>query len=262
MLTDTTVLNAINNIDPAVMLAVNRGGLENRLIATYGSPTILKGPTGKPEFFYDGAEYCPYCAAVSWSIVVALSRFGEFTKLPETSSSSSDVDPNTATLSFYGSSYSSSSIDFVSLEETTNQSDGNGSYVALQTPTAAQAEVIQTYNAPPYTNSPGIPFISVANQYLELGSAYNPASLAGLSQQDIAGNLSNSSSTVTRNIVGGANYLMATICAVTNNQPASICTTGVMPSLVQALSKATASVQGLSTQFDTVPEASSGKRNK
>lgn len=69
MLTNTTVLNAINNIDPAVMLAVNRGGLENPLVATHGSPTILKGPTGKPEFFYDGAEYCPYCAAEHWSIV-------------------------------------------------------------------------------------------------------------------------------------------------------------------------------------------------
>ncbi len=36
---------------------------------------------GKPEMLYIGAEYCPYCAAERWAMIVALSRFGTFTGL-------------------------------------------------------------------------------------------------------------------------------------------------------------------------------------
>lgn len=253
--TDPVVLKDINSVDPAILQEVNTGGIQDPIKTTQGKPPVLKGPTGKPEFFYDGAEYCPYCAAERWSIAVALSRFGTFTKLPETSSSSTDVDPSTSTLSFYGSSYSSSYIDFVSVEETTNQPDGNGGYTLLQTPTADEAKIINTYNGPPYTTSPGIPFMSIANQYLELGPAYDPATLAGLSQQTIAGDLSDSGSTVAKNILGGANYLTAAICAITNNQPASVCTAGVIPSVEQSLPKAQASTQIPGTQTGMAVEA-------
>ncbi|MGH3230700.1 MAG: DUF929 family protein [Streptosporangiaceae bacterium] len=37
---------------------------------------------GKPEVFYVGYEFCPYCATQSWALIVALSRFGK--KLLET----------------------------------------------------------------------------------------------------------------------------------------------------------------------------------
>ncbi|MBA2677124.1 MAG: DUF929 family protein [Ktedonobacteraceae bacterium] len=235
--TDPIVLKAINNVDPAVLEAVNTGRLKNPITATKGQIPLKKGPTGKPEVFYDGAEYCPYCAAQRWAMVVALSRFGKFTKLPETTSASADTYPNTSTVSFYGSAYSSPYIDFVPVEETTNQPDGNGGYTPLQTPTADEAKITSTYNAPPYTSQPGIPFISLGNQYLELGPAYTPANLAGLSQQDIVATFSNSSSAVAKDVLGGANYLTAAICAITNNQPASVCTTGVIPSIVQSLPK-------------------------
>ena len=59
---------------------------------------------GKPEMLYMGAEYCPYCAAERWSMVVALSRFGTFQGLGTTRSASGDVFPNTATWTFYKSS--------------------------------------------------------------------------------------------------------------------------------------------------------------
>ncbi|MBV9616176.1 MAG: DUF929 family protein [Ktedonobacteraceae bacterium] len=262
--TDPVVLKAISNVDPAILEAVNTGGLQNPIKATQGHPPLLKGPTGKPEFFYDGAEYCPYCAAQRWAVSVALSRFGKFTKLPETSSASDDAYANTATLSFYGSSYSSSYIDFVSVEETTNQKDASGNYATLQTPTADQAKLIQTYNGPPYTNQAGIPFMSIGNQYLELGPAYDPSNLTGLSQQDIAGKLSNSSSAVAKNILGGANYLTAAICSITNNQPGSVCTTGVIPSIEQSLPKAQGSTQvpGTQTGIAMEPRALIGLREE
>ena len=42
---------------------------------------------GKPEMLYMGAEYCPYCAAERWSMIVALSRFGTFSGLSTVHSS-------------------------------------------------------------------------------------------------------------------------------------------------------------------------------
>ena len=75
---------------------------------------------------YIGAEYCPFCAAERWALTVALSRFGTFSGLAGTHSSSTDVYPDTQTLSFYGSHYTSPYLDFQPVEETTNQPVGGG----------------------------------------------------------------------------------------------------------------------------------------
>ena len=34
---------------------------------------------GTPEVLYMGADYCPFCAATRWGLVLALMRFGNFT---------------------------------------------------------------------------------------------------------------------------------------------------------------------------------------
>ena len=48
-------------------------------------PAPVAGPPltahGKPEVLYVATEYCPYCAAQSWAMIVALSRFGTFSGL-------------------------------------------------------------------------------------------------------------------------------------------------------------------------------------
>ncbi len=247
---NASVLNAVNKVDPSVFEAVSTGGLKNPITAAPGSAAKLLGPTGKPEFFYEGAEYCPYCAAQRWSVATALARFGKFTKLSETTSTSNDAYPNTATLSFYGSAYSSSYIDFVSVEETTNQSDGKGGYVTLQTPTADELQIITKYNT-----SSSIPFISIANQYLDQGPAFTPDVLTGLSQQDIASKLSDPNSTVAKSVLGGANYLTASICAVTNNQPTSVCTQGAIPQIEQALPKLQGTVENSGSQLGSIAGA-------
>ena len=51
---------------------------------------------------YVGAEYCPFCAMERWALIGALSRFGTFSGLKPTTSSSHDVHPDTPTLSFDG----------------------------------------------------------------------------------------------------------------------------------------------------------------
>jgi hypothetical protein len=66
---------------------------------------VFRLTAGKPLVVYIGAEYCPFCAAQRWPLVVALSRFGTFSGLSVTRSASEDVFPDTATLSFHSASY-------------------------------------------------------------------------------------------------------------------------------------------------------------
>ena len=68
-------------------------------------PTVLSGQPpltvgGKPEVLFVGAEYCPFCAAERWPLIVALARFGRFTALHDAVSSAQAVFPSTATFSF------------------------------------------------------------------------------------------------------------------------------------------------------------------
>ncbi len=236
----SNVLDAVTHVSPSVLSAVGTGGQQKLLTSIRSSsPPPLVGPTGKPEFFYFGAEYCPYCAAERWAMVVALSQFGTFSKLNQTTSSSTDVFPSTPTFTFYQSAYTSQYIDFVFVESTTNQSDGNGGYTTLQTPTADQTQLLTKYDGPPYLSSSGsIPFIDVANQMLMQGANYSPQVLSSLTWDEIANDLSNPSSSVTQGIVGSANYLTAAICMATNQKPASVCTAAPIPTIQQSLGTA------------------------
>src|ERR1022692_1312734 len=90
------------------------GGVYPHAIQTIRPTGPLLVADRKPEVVFVGAQYCPYCAAERWALAVALSRFGAFSGLQLIRSSSTEVYPNTATLSFYRSSYSSKRLVFVS----------------------------------------------------------------------------------------------------------------------------------------------------
>jgi Domain of unknown function (DUF929) len=245
--TDPAVFKAVTTVSSALLSQAGTGGVQNPFNRVPAGTPVLKGPTGKPEIFYYGAEFCPYCAAQRWSMVVALSRFGTFDKLPQITSSSTDVYPNTSTFTFLGSKYTSSYIDFVPLEN----EDRNGN--PLQQPTPAEQQLLTKFNVQ------GYPFIDIANLYTIAGPMYDPGVLSGLSHQAIANQLSDPSSTVARNILGSANYLTAAICAATQNQPASVCTASPIPSIEQSLPKSSTSLVPagihlgtVATQFDMV----------
>ncbi len=200
--------------------------------ATVNGKALTSG--GKPEILYIGAEYCPYCGAQRWSMIVALSRFGTFSGLKTIHSSSTDVDPNTPTWSFYGSKYTSPYINFTSVEETTNVRQGNSSntsvpYVTLQTPTAAQQALVNQYDPGANGYTGPIPFIDMGNKYVEVGnmSPYGPPVIDGKSWSQIAAALTQPSSAIAQGVLGSANYMTAGICKLTNNQPASACTPAI-----------------------------------
>jgi Domain of unknown function (DUF929) len=186
---------------------------------------------GKPEMLYVGAEYCPFCGAERWAMAVALSRFGTFTGLHLIHSDSDDIYSNTMTLSFYQSTFTSKYLTFVPVETTTEDK------ATLQTPTAAENKLMNTYDVPPYVPSSAydgsFPFIDIGNQYVDDGAQYEPSVLGttenvdashyGLTWQEIASDLSNPNSSVGQAILGTANDLTAGICKVTGGQPGSVC---------------------------------------
>jgi hypothetical protein len=225
----TALANVVTNttsVPASTLDTVGAGSVTGSLTKINGAPLTQNG---KPEMLYIGAEYCPYCAAERWAMVVALSRFGTFSGLHTVHSSSTDVFPNTPTFTFHGSTYTSKYVTFTPVEETTNIPQGN-SYTPLQQPTAAQQALLAKYDAPPYVPSQSagaIPFVDLGNTYMISGASASPQVLAGKSWATIASSLHTASSPIAQAVNGTANYMTAALCKLTNNQPATVCTPSV-----------------------------------
>jgi hypothetical protein len=178
---------------------------------------------GKPEMLYIGAEFCPYCAALRWSMAVALSRFGTLSPLRGIHSSPTDAFPNTATLTFYKSSYASKYLVFTPVENETV------TRAPLQQTTAEQQKIWETYE--PDVSTRGYPFIDFGNKYLIKAPIYDPSVLAGQTWSQIASALHDPSSPIAQGVNGAANLITAAICKTTGNQPAKVCTSPMITSL-------------------------------
>jgi Domain of unknown function (DUF929) len=218
--------------------------------ASPGLPiTLSKQPaltlSGKtPAMFYFGAEYCPFCAAERWGIVTGLARFGTWSGLELTASSSTDTYPSTPTFSFRNATFTSSYISFFPVENCTNIPDASNAscsgYTTLQTPTSQEQAVINKYSSPTYipgatAGSVSFPFMDVGNKVLFSGATYSPQMLAGLTQAEIASHLTDATNSVTQSIIGTANIVSASVCASTNQQPAAVCTSKGVQAAAKAL---------------------------
>ncbi len=224
---------ALTSVPVSQLASVGTGSANNALNAVQGNhATLLRGATGKPELFYMGGEYCPYCAAQRWAMITALSRFGSFTKAPTAIFSAEDHVP---TYTFYKSAYQSQYIDFVAVEAKDNQANPQ----ALQVLSKGQQQLVDTYDAPPYTsaqNAGSIPFLDFGNQYISSGSYYDPTLLIGQSHDEIVQQLAQPSSRITQGMFGAANYITAALCSITNSQPMSVCAANPIPPIEQKLS--------------------------
>jgi len=177
----------------------------------------LKGSNGLPQVLYIGAEWCPNCGATRWSMAVALARFGTFSGLSTTYSSTTDSDPHTPTLSFRDSSYKSSYIDFDAKE----QVDGNNK--PLQSLTTAENALFEQYGGATPGN-PGYPFIDFGGKWRQNGTSFDPAVLAGLTPDAVATAMSNPTSKQGAAIQASADVFTAEICDMTGGKPANVCT--------------------------------------
>jgi hypothetical protein len=219
---DAGVAAELANLPASVFTTAGTGAASNPPQPVNGTPISVDG---KPEVLYVGAEYCPFCAAERWPLMLALSRFGTFSNLQASASAADDAYPNTPTLSFYGSTYESSYIAFTPVEEFTNERV-NGAYAPLQSLTAAQQKIVNAYNV-----GGGIPYLYLAGMYEVEGANYNPNVLAGMSVDDVAAAIQDPSTGQSQAIAGSANLLTAAICQVTGGRPGDVCNA---PEVVQA----------------------------
>jgi hypothetical protein len=224
----------------AVGVGIPSAFAETQPIVVSGQPPLtLSGRS--PSILYYGAEYCPYCAAERWSIAVALARFGTWSGLQTTASGLLDED--LSTLTFSKSRFSSPYVQFASIEACTNvpdpRSTGCAGYGNLQDPTKEEQAVLAKYAGtafvPGSTEGISFPYVDVDNKVLFSGSTYQPAILAGLTQAEIAGTLSDGTNPLTQSIVGTANYVTAAICAGTGGRPASVCASRGVEAATSAL---------------------------
>jgi hypothetical protein len=243
--TDAQVIYDVTHVPSSVLNEVGAGPTGSNAVtplqaAVKKVPLLKSG--GKPEMLFIGAEWCPYCGAERWVMAEALSRFGTFTGLHLIHSSSSDVYSNTATLSFYQSTYTSKYLTFIPVESQ------NTDKAALQNPTTAQNALMNTYDNPPYlpaadAGEEPFPFIDIGNQWIDDGAQYVPSVLGsdpnpdpshyGLTWAQIGSDLSNPNSLVTQSIIGSANHMTAAICKVTGGQPGSVCNSPAIKAITQ-----------------------------
>jgi hypothetical protein len=216
----TGVVAAVTSVPASVLDQVGTG-------TSSSPPTALTGAAltagGLPRILYVGAEWCPFCAAERWPLAVALSRFGTLTGLGQTASTPDDVDPNTPTLSFEGSKYTSTAISF------TGKEIQNGSKQTLDTLDAADNAIFTT------VGKGSFPFIDIAGKWLINGAQYDPGLLAGKTHAQIASALSDPTSAIAKAIDGSANVITAAICKASGDKPASVCTATAVTSAAEKL---------------------------
>jgi len=203
-----------------------------------GEAPLTQG--GLPVVLYVGAEYCPFCAAERWAIIMALSKFGTFSGLTTIFSSPSDFAPNTPSFTFYKSTYASRYLVFAPYELATNKPVTSADECNVDGYACLQSKVPATYLRLFKSQTVGdssFPFIDFANKGVQSGAGFEdqPLLLAGMTQSQVATQLYNPASAVAQAEDGSANYMTAAICAITGNKPAAVCSA---PYVKKAESKA------------------------
>jgi len=181
-------------------------------LASDGGPPL-------PVVFFYGAEFAPYAAVQRWPLILALSRFGSFTQLGLMLSSASTAFADLSTFTFWNVSYKSKYLILEPVERYSSLDPTGGHYLSLQTPDAREAAAIASYGQGTDTFA----LLDVANRYVLNGASFTPGVLAGLSQSQIAGDLTTPASPLTQAVVTAANEITASICAVDGDKPGAVC---------------------------------------
>lgn len=243
-LTDTpTTLQVVHRVETAPDVLRT---LASEPVATFDSvgvtapetgltpPTVVTGQPPmyseeKPDVLFVGSEYCPFCAAERWPLVLALSRFGTFGLLHDMESSTTSVFPGLQSFSFYDASYTSPYLTFTGIELYSDVAATNGEFLKISTLTPAQQALVAHYQSSGQTGTgtggqPGTyPLVDIDNVMVSTTSGFSPAAILRVPRPTILGDLKDATTAASRAIVASANYLSAGICVATHQNPASVC---------------------------------------
>ncbi len=180
---------------------------------------------GKPELLMEAFAWCPHCASESWSVAIALSRFGTLAGLRAINSgtyycklqaacslSTLSCFPNTRGLSFLDASYQSPYLTFVPVVLMDLQGQ------PVENPTRRENAAINPFDPPG-----AVPALDVGGAYGFVNAGYDTGVLAHKSWSQIAGSLANPHNAIARRVDGLANLFTAAICKVTKGRPAAVC---------------------------------------
>lgn len=162
----------------------------------------LKMPGGKSLVFFMGAGFCPFCAAERWAIVNALSNFGRWEGLVETTSADHDEKYlDIPTVSFARAKYESEYIEFVGRET----ADRN--FEPLQEIDEKDYEILDAFNPDQI-----IPFLLIDGQFMQVGTGYSPQILEGMDHAKVRTELANPASPVGKAMKVEIDNITALIC--------------------------------------------------
>ena len=243
--TSPDVLRAVSDVPESRFNAVGITSPQAQLVPP---TTLTKQPVltlgGKPEVFAINAEFCSFCGAERWPLIVALSRFGRFHVLHDMQSSTTSVFPGIQTFTFFGTSYSSPYLSFVGVELFSNITNSDGTFSRIATLSSPQQSLVNQYGSAgraggsSQPSSGTFPFVDIGNRMVANTSGFSPAVMLQLSQSTIAGSLDHAGQPdppVDQAIVASANYLTAGICSTTGQLPTTVCTSKGVRAADQAL---------------------------
>jgi hypothetical protein len=191
------------------------------------APQPLEGSTpltqdGKPKVLYVGAEYCPFCAMERWALIGALSKFGTLSGLTPTTSSSTDVHPDTPTWSFAKAKFDSDVLAFEAVE--TQDREGQ----PLQTLDGENLAVFTKFNP-----GGGIPWVNYGGTHATNGATVDANALDGKTYDQIIAGIQDPTSEIGKTMDPAINMITAQLCQLTKGQPSNVCTSqGVMSASV------------------------------
>jgi hypothetical protein len=236
-LTDTpTTLQVVHRVETAPDVLRT---LASEPVATFDSigvtapdsgltpPTVVTGQPPmysqeKPDVLFVGSEYCPFCAAERWPLILALSRFGTFSLLHDMESSTTSVFPGLQSFSFFGASYTSPYLTFTGIEIYSDVAATNGVFTKISTLTPGQQALVAHYQSAGGVGT--YPLVDIDNVMVSTTSGFSPAAILRVPRPTIVSDLKNATTPAGRAIVASANYLSAGICVATHQNPTSICT--------------------------------------
>ncbi len=127
-------------------------------------------PVGNINVLFIGSQACPFCAAESWSIYLALSSLGgKWTDLSFIYSNRSDIFPDTPGLNFANATYSGGGITFHGYEIS------NRNWTPYQKLNNTNDALFNQYD-----QKNDIPFMLIGGVYGHTGSSYPPSILANV----------------------------------------------------------------------------------